>query len=37
MQPASVVRSLSSARIRVRTGNAVMERATPMKIRNGVG
>jgi len=37
MRPASVVRSLSSARMRARTGNAVMERATPMKIRNEVG
>jgi hypothetical protein len=37
MRPTSVVRSLSSARIRARTGNAVIERATPMKTRKGTG
>ncbi|KAK3441917.1 hypothetical protein EUGRSUZ_B02181 [Eucalyptus grandis] len=35
MRPTSVVRSLSSASIRARTGKAVMDRATPMKTRNG--
>ena len=33
--PMSVVRSLISARIRAKTGKAVMERATPMKTRKG--
>lgn len=35
MRPTSVVRSLSSARIRARTGKAVIERATPINTRNG--
>lgn len=33
-RPISVVRSLSSAKIRANTGKAVIERATPMKMRN---
>ncbi|KAL0903255.1 hypothetical protein M5K25_027617 [Dendrobium thyrsiflorum] len=37
MRPRSVVRSLSSARMRARTGKAVMESETPMKTRNGPG
>ncbi|CAN6824681.1 unnamed protein product [Brassica oleracea] len=32
--PTLVVKSLSSAKIRARTGKAVMERATPIKSRN---
>lgn len=35
IRPTSVVRSLSSARIRAKTGKAVIERATPMKTRKG--
>lgn len=35
MRPTLVVKSLSSARMRARTGKAVMERATPMKTRKG--
>ncbi|KAI3423367.1 uncharacterized protein J3R85_011103 [Psidium guajava] len=35
MRPTSVVRSLSSASMRARTGKAVMDKATPMKTRNG--
>lgn len=35
IRPTSVVRSLSSARMRARTGKAVMERDTPMKTRKG--
>ena len=35
VSPREVVRSLSSARMRARTGKAVMERATPMKTRKG--
>lgn len=35
IRPTSVVRSLSSARIRAKTGKAVIERATPMNTRNG--
>lgn len=34
--PTSVVKSFNSARIRAKTGKAVMERATPMKTRNAV-
>jgi hypothetical protein len=35
MRPRSVVRSLSSARMRTSTGNAVMESATPMNTTSG--
>lgn len=35
IRPTSVVKSLSSAKIRAKTGKAVMERATPMNTRNG--
>lgn len=35
IRPTSVVKSLSSARIRAKTGKAVMERATPMNTRKG--
>lgn len=34
--PTSVVKSFSSARIRAKTGKAVMESATPMKTRNEI-
>ena len=34
VSPMRVVRSLSSAMMRMSTGNAMMERATPMKTRN---
>jgi hypothetical protein len=34
--PISVVKSFSSARIRAKTGKAVIESATPMKTRNAV-
>lgn len=35
IRPTSVVKSLSSAKIRAKTGKAVMERATPMNTRKG--
>ncbi|KAF3953606.1 hypothetical protein CMV_020967 [Castanea mollissima] len=35
IRPTSVVNSLSSAKIRAKTGKAVIERATPMNTRNG--
>ena len=34
VSPTWVVRSLSSANMRARTGKAVMERATPMNMRS---
>ena len=34
VSPTCVVKSLSSANMRARTGKAVMERATPMNIRS---
>ena len=35
IRPTSVVSSFSSANMRAKTGKAVMERATPMNMRNG--